>query len=488
MAAPRSCLTLALAATFALAGCGKRDAEPVRVVVIDSKAPRLVDPAAGPLSMAQKVAIGARAQGLVRFDARGEIAPGLAERWSVSEDGLSYIFRLAPGTWSSGRKVNARDVARELKRQLRTDSRNQLKDTLGAVEDIVAMTDRVIEIRLASPRPYLLQLLAQPEFGVVRSGEGGGPMVRDREREGDGIPLIHRVRIIDGPDIVARADLQNASAAKAIELFKAGDRDLVLGGLIGDLPLARDAGLAGNAIRFDPVAGLFGLIPLRREGPSADLEIRRLLSRAINREALIQSLNIPGLKARETILQAGLDGISAPVQPEPLPDNAQQRLAQLGATADRLFGDERPTIRVRLPDGPGGALLLSRLQTDWGALGLKVEQAENNASADFAFVDAVSPSNSPAWFVRQFRCDLARICSVEADELMDTARITLIAEQRGAMLGEAGRLLDERVAFIPLTAPIRWSLVTGRLSGFKENMMARHPLNELTRQTRSGGQ
>ena len=36
------------------------------------------------------------------------------------------------------------------------------------------------------------------------------------------------------------------------------ERDLVLGGTVGDLPLARDAKIPGNAIRFDPVAGLFG--------------------------------------------------------------------------------------------------------------------------------------------------------------------------------------------------------------------------------------
>jgi oligopeptide transport system substrate-binding protein len=477
-----------LVATIALAGCGGRDAEPPRVTVIDSRAPRLADPASGPLSMAQRTAIGAMAQGLVRFDSSGDIAPGLAERWSVSEDGLSYIFRLAPRTWSNGRKINARDVARELTRQLRSDSRNTLKDTLGAVEDIVAMTDRVIEIRLTAPRPYLLQLLAQPEFGVVRSGEGGGPMVRDTERQGPGLPLIFRVPIIDGPDIVARANLDHADAAKAIDLFKRGERDLVLGGTVGDLPLARDAKMPGNTIRFDPVAGLFGLLPVRTEGPASDEDIRRLLSRAINREALIQSLNIPGLSARQTILQAGLDGIAPPVPPESLPDNAQQRLARLIADADRLFGDERPTIKVRIPDGPGGAILLSRLQADWGAIGLQVEQVDKAAEADFMFVDSVAPSKSPAWFVRQFRCGTARICSEEADALMDSARITLIAEQRGAMLGEAGRLLDERVAFIPLTAPIRWSLVARHLSEFSENSFARHPLNELVRQSRSGGQ
>ncbi len=90
-----------------LSACSKREPEPVAVVVIDSVQPKLVDPSAGPLSTAEAVAMGAMAQGLVRFDSRGEIEPGLAERWNVSDDGMSYIFRLAKEKWADGRKVAA---------------------------------------------------------------------------------------------------------------------------------------------------------------------------------------------------------------------------------------------------------------------------------------------------------------------------------------------------------------------------------------------
>ena len=56
------------------------------------------------------------AQGLVRFDSAGNIVGGLAERWNVSDDGLSYIFRLASTEWPDGRKITAQQVARLLKR------------------------------------------------------------------------------------------------------------------------------------------------------------------------------------------------------------------------------------------------------------------------------------------------------------------------------------------------------------------------------------
>ena len=137
--------------------------------------PKMRDPASGPLATPDAVLLTNVAQGLVRFDASGNIVGGLAERWNVSDDGLSYIFRLASAEWPDGRKITAEQVAKILKRNVAPRSRNPIKDTLGAIDDIVAMTDRVIEIRLAAPRPSLLALLAQPEMAIVRGRFGTGP-------------------------------------------------------------------------------------------------------------------------------------------------------------------------------------------------------------------------------------------------------------------------------------------------------------------------
>jgi peptide/nickel transport system substrate-binding protein len=492
VAAPtRALIGLAGAMALALSSCGKRDADPVAVTIIDSVKPRPADPADGALSPARAVAMAAMAQGLVRFDGRGEIEPGLAERWNVSDDGLSYIFRLAKGNWADGRKVTAREVARSLNRQLRASSRNELKDTLGAIAEVVAMTDRVIEIRLSAPRPNLLQILAQPEMGVLRSGIGAGPFVVDREwpKVAGLSTLVHRQVVIDGPDIVDRAQLDSTNAAKAIDLFVRGERDLVLGGTMADLPLAKSANLPRGTLRFDPVIGLFGLVPVRTKGPTSDRDVRHLLNRAIDRDALVKALGVPGLTARATILQGGLDGIEPQLQPAALGANPADRLRILTGEADRLFGTgERPTIAIRIPEGPGGDLLLGRLQADWGALGLTVVRAQRGSPTDFALIDAVAPTTSPAWFVRQLRCDQVAVCSPEADQLMDSARAATVGAQRAALLAEAARLLDERQAFLALAAPVRWSLVAGRLNGFIENKSARHPLIGLTRNPRREGQ
>jgi peptide/nickel transport system substrate-binding protein len=175
-------LLLLGATSIGLASCRNQPEGTARVLVIGEAPPKLKDPSVYPLTTADATLLSNVAQGLVAFDARGNIVAGLAERWNVSNDGLSYIFRLAAAEWPDGRKISAHQVARLVKRQLGPRSQNPLKDTLGAVEDVVAMTDRVLEIRLVTPRPNLLPLLAAPQMAILRDGQGTGPFAIAPER------------------------------------------------------------------------------------------------------------------------------------------------------------------------------------------------------------------------------------------------------------------------------------------------------------------
>src|ERR1700740_3686202 len=133
-------VALALLA-MAPGACRKRHEGALKILVIGN-APSLGDPADGPLSPPDQVLGANVGQGLVSFDASGNIVSGLAERWTVTDDGLSYIFRLASANWPDGRKLTAREVARLLKREISGRSRNSLKDAFGAREALVPMTDR----------------------------------------------------------------------------------------------------------------------------------------------------------------------------------------------------------------------------------------------------------------------------------------------------------------------------------------------------------
>ena len=477
----RALAAAVLLAGCILAGCGQSDSGDVRATVIGGPA-AIVDPSAGPLTTSQAVLMSSAAQGLVRFDARGQIEPGLAERWNVTDDGLSYIFRLQSSEWPEGGKVTAYQVARLLKRQLAERSKNKIKDTFGVISEIVPMTDRVLEIRLNAPRPNLLQLLAQPEMGIARDGQGTGPFDIAGDSKLPQLTLTRSVTSSDGEDTRKEdVDLVTAVAPDAISAFLTDKTDLVLGGTYADLPLVPRDKLARNALRFDPAGGLFGLVPARQDGPVANLDLRRLLSQAIDRQALIDALDVPGLLPRATVLEPGLDGIAPPAVPDWTATPLAQRRPQLAAAVASQFGDvERPTIRISLPESRGAALILRRIAADWGALGLKVEAAAKGAPADFALIDAVAPSTSPAWYVRQFRCGVAPICDPEADTAMDVARTSLIPAERGGQIALAAAIIDRQQLFLPIAAPIRWSLVSDRVPGFATNRFAHHTLTGLT--------
>jgi peptide/nickel transport system substrate-binding protein len=455
----------------------------IRAVVIGGE-PRVRDPALGPLPYEDGVLLQNVAQGLVRFDAAGNIVGGLAERWNVSDDGLSYIFRLASVEWSDGKKVSAPQVAKLLKRQLAARSRNSMKDSLGAVQDVVAMTDRVIEIQLIAPRPNLLSLLAQPELAILRGGDGTGPFkARPSDVAGRELRLVRQITSSDSEEAQSEEVLlSGASTTDAVALFANAKADLVLGGTFADLPVAQRTKLPRAALRFDPTSGLFGLIPMRSGADLDKADVRQLLAQALDRANFIGALGVPGLAARVTLLEPGLDGLPAPVAPSWSAAPLGDRLAALRTQSDNLFGKTKPLIRVALPEGPGADLLLHELQRDWGMIGLSVERAPNAEAADFVLVDEVAPSSSPAWFVRRFRCGAVAVCDPKADELMDAARDTPIAAQRYALLAQAAARVDDAQLFIPITAPVRWSLVSNRVPGFAGNRYARHTLTDLGQQ------
>ncbi len=482
-----------LGAALMLNGCRKVESDAFEVGVIGTEPLALGDPLSPPGSEAQAVLRLNLAQGLVGFDSGGQVEPGLAERWNVSDDGLSYIFRLASGEWPDGRKIVARDVVRILKRQLRATRGSATREALGAVEDVVAMTDRVIEIQLAAPRPNLLELLAQPELALIREGVGSGPFrlrafTATGARDDAVVRLTRQRRGIDG-EASEREEvtLKVMAIAPGIAAFRSGGLDLLIGGTVGDLPLATRAKLPRGALHFDPASGLFGLVPASAGGSLAEPEVRRLLSEAVDRDALLAALGVPGLGPRATVLQAGLEGLADPAQPPWLVQPIAERRAALQAEAQRLFGNtDRPRLRLALPEGPGGDLLFARLAADWGAVGFVVERAESAATADLKFIDAVAPSASPAWFLRQFRCAQAPVCVAEADALLDSARIAPDAAQRGALLGQAAAMIDDATLFIALAAPVRWSLVGDRATGYQDNRFARHPLADMMRRAPRG--
>ena len=265
---------LLLAAALGSTAAARAEGGEVEAVVIADRLPRLADPLAADLEPADLLLAKMSRKGWYGSMRRATSRPGLAERWAVSDDGLSYVFRLRTATWSDGRRVRARDVVRLIERQLARRSRDPLLDTMGAVRDGGGDDRPGHRGRTDAPRPHLLQLLAQPQFALVRGASGTGPFTA--AAEGDGLVLTRTLPGFDGDEAQQeRVRLTAAAAPAAIQMFIDGEAELVLGGTVSDFPLASAAKLPRTRLRVDPVVGLFGLVPARNEGLAADLERAR---------------------------------------------------------------------------------------------------------------------------------------------------------------------------------------------------------------------
>jgi peptide/nickel transport system substrate-binding protein len=475
----RKQLVAALLASLALGSCRQSASGPIVVSAIGGP-PELANPNLAPLDPPAGYLAEAVAQGLVRFDASGQIEPALAQSWIVSDDGLRYTFRLARTNWASGNPVTAEQVEARLRATLSRSSKNSLKPLLGAVAEVEAMTESVLEIALLAPRPNFLQLLAQPEMAIIRRGEGSGPYRPKKRSDGS---LLLSLPLEEDEDFETRPEqiiiLRGEPAATAVARFRNRMADLVTGGTAGDLPIVRVADLPRAALRFDPAAGMFGLAFTQNNGPTADPEVRRALSMAVDRLALVAALGVPDLPPRESVLPPGIEELPNPSPPawsaDPLPARREAAARIIGA----IEGEAPLRLRVAVPDAPGYKLVFAHLRRDWRLVGVMAEAVPLSAEADLRLVDAVAAANLATWYLRRFSCSASIVCSPEADAMLEGARLAPNSGERQARLAEADRLLAELTPFIPLTAPVRWSLVSPRLTGYQANPFARHFVGSL---------
>ena len=474
---------LPLLALLAVTGCSDtRNDSPVAVSVI-GQAFAPADPDRQPLGPAEATLIMATAQGLVRFDAAGQIEPGLSIRWAISDDGLSYTFRLGrfPG-------IDANLVARRLRARLGKTSHNPLKPLLGAIDEIVAVTPEVVEIRLSSPRANLLELLAQPEMAIIGPQGGTGPFAMEPADAGP----LHLTPAIphDAGEEEAQAAhrperqvlLRAETAAHAIARFQMGRSDLVLGGRFTDIPLIRAARLRNRTLRIDPVTGLFGFAVVDRAGFIGAGENRRALAMALDRARIAAAFGLSDLQMIGGIVPNGAPDLTQPAQPGWTDaDLATRRKAAADAVAFWRAGnpDQPARVRIAMPRGFGARLLFAHIRADWRAIGVEAVRVDETADAELRLIDAVAPSHSASWYLRRFTCDRNRLCSEAADAALAAARAAPDAAARSAHLADADLRLVELTPYIPIAQPLRWSLVNERLTAFQPNVRGVHPLNHL---------
>lgn len=115
-------------------------------------------------------------EGLMRLDENNEPVPGMAEgEPEVSEDGLTYTFKLRDANWSDGTPVTAHDFEYAWKRALDPETASQYAFILYYIKNaeaynageaeaddvgVKALDDKTLEVELERPVPYFLSLTA----------------------------------------------------------------------------------------------------------------------------------------------------------------------------------------------------------------------------------------------------------------------------------------------------------------------------------------
>lgn len=431
----------------------------------------------------------AEAQGLVALDATGSVVPAIAERWIVTDDGASYIFRIREFDLPDGSRLTAQVVRDRLAATLRRLQGTSLGLDLAKVRDVRAMTGRVIEVRLSSPMPDLLQLLAQPEMSITLEGASIGPMRVDRQSgyielaamppQMRGLPAQE-----DWDDLVSPVRVYAANATQATEGFAQGKYDLVLGGRIESLPLVNAGPLSRGTIRLDAAVGLFGLDVERRQGFLSTAENREAVAMAIDRSSLLSAFNIGGWVPTTRIVAPGLPNDAGSVGERWSDLDMAARRSRAGSRVNRwrgLNGGE-VQIAIGLPEGPGSDLLFEALARDLGQVGIRTVRAGQGVRPDLVLRDRVARFGSVRWFLNQFNCKVSpRVCAEGADYLVGLAIDARDPAEEASYLAEAEQALTASNLYIPLGAPIRWSQVRGDTLGFSENGWNMHPLFPLTR-------
>jgi peptide/nickel transport system substrate-binding protein len=138
---------LALALSTALVGMAM--AQPTEIRIGVALEPPALDPTAGAAEAIDIVVYQNVFEGLVRIDETGSVQPGLAESWTISEDGLTYTFKLHDGvTFHDGSAFDAEDVKFSFDRILAADTTNAHPEFYKPITAITVIDPLTVEFKL----------------------------------------------------------------------------------------------------------------------------------------------------------------------------------------------------------------------------------------------------------------------------------------------------------------------------------------------------
>ncbi len=344
-------MTIAVSGSV-FAGCSsgsKKDSAGNKVVKINIGAdPRTIDPGLNNSVEGAQVICNAF-EGLTNLDQQDKAIPGVAEKWEISADGLTYTFHLRKDAkWSDGKPVTAKDFEYAWKRALDPKTASEYATQLyylkngatfnkSAKPDAVkkatidevgvkATDDYTLVATLESATPYFLSLTAFPTYAPIRKDiveknpkdwaikaetyVSNGPFMMKEYKPKDSLNFVKNPNYWNTKSIkldrVEFKTLENESSY--LSAFKTGQLDLIEKPPAQEIPnLLKD----GTAKAF-PYIGTyyynFNISPnAEKIDPASakalkDVRVRRALSLALDRTALVEKITKAGEKPATSLI------------------------------------------------------------------------------------------------------------------------------------------------------------------------------------------
>lgn len=441
---------------------------------------------------------------LLTVDQDGKLAPGQAESWEISEDGLTWTFHLRDGLkWSDGSDLTANDFVYSWKRvcdpMVAAPYAETVLSMVEGYEDAITGNLDALQVAAADDTTFVVTLNAPCSFfGSLAAFATLSPVQQATiEANGDAWATAAETYISNGPFYISEwvpssyilmsknPNYWNADAIKLdgikfnlIEDSNASYSAYQTGEVlfIKDVPTEEIPSLLGSSEFYvDPIIGTYYLSLNTEREPFTDANVRKALSLAIDREYVAGTLMQGTYSAASNFMGPGwidTDGSQ-------FMDNANGGQPYIDVTnheanveeAKRLLaeagypdGEGLPAITYSTNDAGYHKVVAEYLQQAWGEIGveLNVEIVEwssftpmrRNGDYDAArngwVGDYSDPSNMLDLLYSTNGNNDGKFNNAEYDAAMDISRTTLDTAERSEALHKAEDILMEEAGCIPV--------------------------------------